>query len=101
MAISFGIGAVLLRQLEMVREMGDSVVAFYAADTGIEQIMMTRESPSSIPKTCFAPPNNNICYKVDVYGSGTPNCPVSIADYFCIRSLGSYRNTRRAIEVSY
>lgn len=103
LAISFGLGTILLRQLEMVRGMGDSVIAFYAADTGIEKIMMDRDDPLSVPPIdeCFAPPNDDICYKVDVYSPGGADCPVGTADYFCIKSVGSFRETKRAIEVAY
>ena len=35
LAISFGINGILISQVKMLGDIGHSVVAFYAADTGI------------------------------------------------------------------
>jgi Tfp pilus assembly protein PilX len=39
LAIVLGIAAILVSQTRMIREMGDSVAAFFAADTGLERIL--------------------------------------------------------------
>jgi len=38
-AIGLGISLIIVSQMKMIRGMGDSVVAFYAADTGIEHAL--------------------------------------------------------------
>lgn len=39
LAIALGLGAILVRQTRMIKEMEDSVEAFYGADTGIERLL--------------------------------------------------------------
>jgi hypothetical protein len=41
-AISLGVSLIIVSQMKMIKGMGDSVVAFYAADTGIEHAMYDR-----------------------------------------------------------
>ena len=102
LAIGLGLGTILFQAMKIVRGIGDSVIAFYAADTGIEDILMRRqEVPLPIAETCFPPPNNDICYKVEVFSSGAPECPAAKAPNYCLRSVGSYRGVKRAIEITY
>jgi len=39
LAIVLGLGAILIGQTRMIKGMGDSVTAFYGADTGVERIL--------------------------------------------------------------
>lgn len=96
LALAFGISTILLSQVKMVGEMGDSVIAFYAADTGIEKVLDNREDPS--PLNGYSETlANGASYQIFVLSSG-PDCP---ADNFCIKSVGTYKGVRRAIEISY
>jgi hypothetical protein len=91
---SLGIGYILLQEAKITRDLGNSVVAFYAADTGIEKAMM---SPSLANfNECFSYPNNDICYSVTV----SPGVDCSSSNY-CLQSVGIYKNTRRAIETKF
>jgi len=91
---SLGIGYILLQEAKITRDLGNSVVAFYAADTGIEKAMM---SPSLANfNECFSYPNNDICYSVTV--SPGANCS---SQNYCLQSVGIYKNTRRAIETKF
>jgi len=58
LAIVLGLGTILIGQTRMIKGMGDSVTAFYGADTGIERILYE-------DKLCRLPPP---C------GSGTLPC---------------------------
>jgi len=93
LAIVLGAGAILLGQLKTIKGMENSIMAFYAADTGIEEVLMKRASPSSVSGSL----NNGATYNVEVIGAGS-NCS---ANNYCIRSVGSYKGTKRAIEVEY
>ena len=93
LAIVLGAGAILLGQLKRIKGMENSITAFYAADTGIEEVLMVRENPSSLSGFL----DNGASYDVEVIPSGG-GCS---ADNFCIRSVGSYKGTKRAIEVMY
>jgi len=90
LSIGLGVSTILLGQMKMLRGMGDSVVAFYAADTGIEEILYTGVSSSS------GTLENGARYEATMTLAG-PGCS---ADYYCIRSVGIFQATRRAIEVT-
>lgn len=101
LAIVFGITTILLAQLEMIKGMENSVVAFYAADTGIEQVLDSgRLNPVSICTTegTACELDNGSKYYVVVSSSGAPGCTAS---NFCIKSAGIYKGTQRSIEVRY
>lgn len=102
LAIVLGAGAILLGQLKTIKGMENSITAFYAADSGIERILMDRENPILSPVfsecPCIGPVvctlGNDINYCVDVQSLPAP-------DNFYIHSVGEYRGTKRAIEVVY
>ena len=98
LAIAFGLSSIFLGQTKMIRGMGYSVIAFYAADTGIEEILMQRASPSSICtelSPCFL--DNGATYYIVIK---TPGVDCNAAN-FCITAVGAFKETRRAIEIEY
>jgi len=104
LAISLGISAILIQQIKMMREIGYSVVAFYAADSGIERVLMDWQNPDLTPHyySCFLPIcslANGATYEVFVAGGGDGDCPIDFN--YCIKSIGEYQKTKRAIEISY
>ena len=97
LAIAFGLSSIFLGQTKMIRTMGYSVVAFYAADAGIEEVLMQRNNPSSI--CAYLSPcslDNGAKYYIVIQPGS--NCG---ADNYCITSVGTYKETRRAIEIEY
>lgn len=100
LAIALGISAIFIGQTKMLKEMGDSVIAFYAADTGIEEVLSgDRNNPSSGGCIESSPCSldNGAEYYLDIRdNTADPNCP-----NFCIKSTGSYKETKRAIEITY
>lgn len=113
LAIGAGISTILIQEIRMTGEMGHSVVAFYAADSGIEyQLYSFYKMPTS---TYQALSNdnliNNSSYEVNAKCSSlTPNCYGELgfevdenctANNYCIKSIGSYEKTKRGIETQY
>ncbi len=93
LAIVLGAGAILLGQLKMIKGMENSIVAFYAADSGIERVLMDRSNP--LPFNGYSETlNNGASYEITALTAPVP-------DNFYIRSVGSYKGTKRAIEVAY
>jgi len=88
LSIGFGISAILFGQIKIIRGMGDSVVAFYAADTGIEEVLYRGGAVSGNLE-------NGASYSTRVLAPG-PDCT---ATNYCIISKGSFKETRRAIEI--
>lgn len=111
LAVGLGMSTLLLTQMRMIRGMGDSVVAFYAADTGIEKALFELYKTGILPPCsglCSNPPTSpcvgnvgEASYCVEGYSAGEPKCLKPPNQYFCIKSIGTYKGTRRAIEVSY
>ena len=102
MAISFGISAILISQIKMLGEIGHSVVAFYAADSGIEKAMYALYSQGVSPSFINYLGNvGEASYSVSGFEPGTSNCPNPPNQYYCIKSIGDYQKTKRAIEASY
>jgi len=93
-----------ISQIKVIRTLGNSVIAFYAADTGVENMLLDWLSP--VPNySGYLDLNNNSqqddyddsFYEVTVTGAG-PECD---AHNYCVESIGRYRNTKRAIEIKY
>ena len=97
LAIVFGITTILLAQLEMIKGMENSVVAFYAADTGIEKALTQRANPVGFNGYSEVL-DNSASYNIIVLTGGAGGCTAS---NFCIKSAGIYKGTKRSIEVKY
>lgn len=99
LAISFGISGILISQVKMLSDIGHSVVAFYSADSGIEKVLMDRQDPDLTPGYYDGSLSADITYDVFVVEGGTGDCDIGF--YYCIKSIGNYKDTKRAIEVNY
>ena len=118
LAIGIGISTIIVSQMKMIREMGDSVIAFYAADTGIERLIneelkICRQAPCpgycADPVNCdeglptpsipFSEPVGDATYEAKKVANNTEGCPATVN--FCLHSVGIYQGVRRAIEVSF
>lgn len=93
MGVSLGVSNILLQEIKTMRDVGNSVVAFYAAETGIEKAMTNSSNPSDFAE-CFDA-YSDICYNVKVQISGCT------AANYCLQSTGIFKETSRAIEVKY
>ena len=95
LALVLGLSTIFLSQVKMIKEMENSVVAFYAADTGIEEVLVNRMSNPQ--NTSGSLEGSGATYNVEVYPRGV-DCS---ANNYCIKSVGTYKKTKRAIEVRY
>ena len=95
LSVALGSSDIAIRQVQSMEGIGDSVVAFYAADHGIEQVMVMT-TPISISESPLG--DNGVVYEVTVIDSSDPDCD---ADNYCITSVGSYRDAKRAIQSTY
>lgn len=99
LGISLGLNSIFLGQIKTVRSIGYSVVAFYAADAGIEEVLTQRSSPSSVcTKLSPCSLDNGAQYWIVIETTGVGGC---LADNYCITSVGVFQETRRAIEIEY
>jgi hypothetical protein len=123
LTLVLGVSTILFRQLQTIRGMEDSVVALYAADSGVERVLMDIVASRIDPLDEYADGlDNGASYKVEVvccqvgvgncaWGAGL-NCPLANSDlncpgyFYCISSKGLYgppsdlTKTQRSIQVS-
>ncbi len=108
LSIGLAITTILIGEIRIIRGIGNSVVAFYAADTGIEKALLDRENPSDVgsPSSPLLL-DNGAEYWVkalspgDSYPSpGGKECDPN-NDNACFYSFGTFRGVTRAIEVEY
>ncbi|MDI6883126.1 MAG: pilus assembly PilX N-terminal domain-containing protein [Patescibacteria group bacterium] len=84
-------------QIKVILTLSDSVLAFYAADSGVEKALYGVYTGSYTPVLGECPPNfqgtleNGASYKVCVSGTSTST----------IFSTGSFKETKRKIEVNF
>lgn len=120
LSIGLGISAILISQIKMLRGMTDSVIAFYAADSGIEDVLykdkLCRQTGCDIlawvcvdtincddgilsTNSCGVSFNFDICVN---WPDGTVRYEVGFDDgaVGAVTSVGTYKGTKRAIEIS-
>ncbi len=95
LSIALGSSDIAIRQSKSFEGIGDQVVALYAADHGVEDMMMD-ENPTSTSGTL----SNGATFQTTVESPGSVSCPTS-TEHYCITSIGSYKETKRAIKVVY
>ncbi len=109
LAIALGISTFISREIKMIREVGYSTQAFYAADSGIEEALLTSTFPSGqVDGANYAV--SCTCCNSNLYGNVCPTpvcpnlCPVGsgcLAPNYCLNSIGTYQNFSRAIQIIY
>ena len=107
LGIGLGMSALLLSQLDTLRGIGRSVLAFYATETGIDRVLYIDQ------KTCASAPNRVGCLHTAVDPLGTQTLSNG-AQYtltiespggacttptYCVKSVGTYQQARRAVRV--
>ena len=107
LGIALGGSALLLQQIQSQRQLGYSVFAFGASDTGIEKIFYDDQSGvdvlSQCPDTGGTPPPactgtlaNGATFVITVTPPGA-GCP---ATTYCAKSRGDYQGFQRAIRIA-
>lgn len=96
LALALGISAISFGQARIAKEMGDSVFSFYAAESGIERVLFELSRGGEVGQNYTSTFENGASYSADVIAPGD-SCP---ALNLCIKSVGSYKNTKRAIQIA-
>lgn len=102
LSIGLGLSTIIINQMKIIKGTADSVIALHAADTGIElalyKLYVEGESLS------FEVRDQQIgqaTFSLFAYQAGSPQCPTPPNNYYCLRSIGNFKGTKRAIEASY
>jgi len=98
LSIVLGLSTILVTQVKIIRGLENSVVAFYAADSGIERVLDEDENATDTADYSFYL-DNNAFSSPEYVATGTQNCPDNVAN-FCINSKGTYKGTQRAVQAA-
>jgi len=117
LGIALGTSTLLFSQLGVLKGIGHSVFAFYAAEAGLERALYLDNT------VCFQEENHAPCLAVE-FGSigavlpgsvslsngasyhltaespGNSGCPDTLGHNYCVRAEGSYEQARRAIRMA-
>ena len=116
LSLALGLSALLVGQLKIIRGVGDSLIAIYAAEVGVERVLYIDTEFCGLEDSfaervdciqeqldTLSPPefqlSNGASYNLLVEGTGEGNCPSSVSTY-CTKSTGSFKEARRAIRVT-
>jgi Tfp pilus assembly protein PilX len=103
--VVLGLTTFSVLQIKIIKGMGDSVIAFYGADAGIEEalykVSQGEDIITSCPKNspCFGSLDNGVNYNIIALLPGEGDCP-SEAFNHCIQSVGEFKDVRRAIRIT-
>lgn len=113
LSLALGVNTLLISQIKTMRDAGNSVIAFYAAESGIEWALKNIDESDwrdwkTNPYRWFLDLNNNSnndvgidatydVYTIDPGGANPGQCGAD-AD-FCVKSVGVYKGTRRIIQI--
>lgn len=95
LVLALGISAISFSQAQIIKEMANSVFSFYAAESGIERALYEMKGGAGGGSQYEDSFENGASYVVNIEAHGE-NCP---ALNFCVKSVGMYKNTRRAIQI--
>jgi len=102
LAVIFGVSTIIVVQLKTISEAGQSVISLYAADTGIEKALYDRKFvvfPTEIPPSSSEVLSNGAQYQTTIYQAGDPECPTTTAYWFCVESMGKFKDIKRGLRV--
>ncbi len=82
--------SISVSQIKIIWSAGDSVRAFYGADSGIEQALFRIRQQSNSAN--FSGTAGSASYQVSI---------TAVGEEITIKSVGLYRNAKRAVETRY
>lgn len=106
LAIAFGITGLLYGELKLSQETPKSLKAYYAAETGIERKLYDIRKNSDFSDIGNPADLSNCAYGTSgvVCLESSDNCysvNVTTGEPTIIKAYGCYKDTKRAVEVSY
>lgn len=109
LAIGAGLSTIFIQEGQMMTEIGYSVIAFYAADAGIERVLMMDATPTVTEDldadVLGASYTVSMRCREDVLLDACPPPLATSSDCdalnYCMKSVGSYKTVKRAIEIKY
>lgn len=98
LAMALGISSLLVSQIRLGHDLGDSVLAFYATETGVERSLFALSQGETGPQWQETL-SNNASYVANFENPGEGGCPATVLNY-CLKSIGVYNGIRRGIRIA-
>jgi len=98
LAIALGLSSVLFTQIRTVKGLENSVIAFSAADSGIERVLEEDANATDTVDYTFVL-DNGATSTPQYVAAGDLDCPADVEN-FCIDSRGTYGEFQRAIQIA-
>ncbi len=99
LSIVLGMSTIILKQIKMTQGSENSVMAFYMADAGVERALYylyQEVADGTVADHSISYEDGEFKYDVDILPSADGNCNRS---FYCIVSTGTFKDTRRSLEV--
>jgi hypothetical protein len=97
--LSIGLSLIIFTRMRIQREIGYSVIALSAADTGVERALYAIYKEGNLAFSETANLENGASYNVSVATSSN-QCVASV-QYYCIQSKGMFKGVIREIDASF
>ncbi len=108
LALALGISTLIIREIKLSQEIANSVVAYGAADTGIERFMYGVNQESLDPATCCCATGTGCtavqpCYTATFSDSNNASYVVCTKQVLPtqVKSTGTFGSTNRSIQINY
>jgi len=107
--MSLSLSQIVVLQSKVSQNIGKSVIAYYAAETGIEKgwyeyYVHYQNPPFSTSSVIYNLGANPVQYSLDFYATSShPNslCPGDIYSLVCIYSQGKFLDVQRVVSTNY
>jgi len=102
--LALGLIAIIVSQIVAAKEMGYSVVALYAADTGIEYCIRewrNETNPMAVPPTPLDGASYSVNVEPGILKGGLGPCSLYPNISWCVKAIGDYQGVHRSIEVKF
>ena len=98
LTIAFGLTGILVSQVKTIRNIGYSVAAFYAAETGIETALASSSCRTSCSFDGILDLGGGNIASYSVLGSAPGGS--CAGEEYCLKSVGNYGQTKRGIQIA-
>ena len=107
LGIALGAASIFVGGSRLLRGVGHSVVALYAADAGVEKVLYDDNQGIDIVTVCAGPGgcigtlSNGATYKAVATGPGLvmPDGAICNGVAYCVESAGTFQNSSRKIQI--
>jgi hypothetical protein len=96
--MALNLASIFFTQTKLVSGLGYSVSAFYAAETGIEKALFDI-GQGSLQTEWSGSLENGATYLTTKLSPGQADCS-ALAENYCLKSLGTYKETKRGIRLT-